>query len=433
MFIFKFNIAIKNILTKLWAYVSKCLIAFFDGIMKLRRFIFPIVAWIKRLFRPVLLSVFLIISNYFVNNLTYPIFDDIGLLMPFEFLTHAKQQIAFDEDSVLFVNIAYDKELTPVISSEVGDTIGNLDITDRGKLLQLLRIVKNSKYRYCFLDLRFSEPFVELVPTPNDSALFAELKTMKNCVISTHADIHVQPQIEHMAAYADLFTTATGCITRYNFLQSDDKSSVALKMYRDLNKGNISRCGLIYFSEGDLCYNSLFLPIPTSMLDKIKGNDEVRYPLLGSELLAYYSHEELETLINGKIVIVGDFEDDRHSTYVGDVPGALLSFLAYQELCQRHHIVSFSEVIVLFALYVLIFFLLFERRSLWSYIPYIKETKNRLFIFLLSLFSYGVVLQIINLLTYVLYDNVIVQPVALFTFSIISTIQKFKQEKLVTN
>ena len=431
MFIFK--LAIKNILTKLWAYVSKCLIAFFDGIMKLRRFIIPVVAWIKRLRRSILLSVLLIVSNYFINNFPY-ITDNILPLWPFELITHAKQKPKFDESSVLFVNVGSDKEdihLT-LRMNYAGDTVkvdtfGTRPITDRGKLLDFLKIIKKSYYRYCFIDVRFEDSlevksvWYDLATTPNDSALFAELETMKNCVIATHADICQVQQLKHKTAYADFLSTFTGgLITRYNFLQAGDKHSIALKMHNDLNGEDVSRFGCLYFSNGSLCTNSKFLTIPTGLREK--------ETLSLGELLKDNSPETLMRLMNEKIIVIGDFDEDKHSTYVGDVPGSLLSFLAYQELKCGNHKVSFLEILTLFAFYMLISFLLYERDSFGYHFPKLKRINNRPFRFFLSLISWGGVLGIIDLIFYLLYDNVICQIAALVAFQTISTIQSNKKK-----
>lgn len=303
----------------------------------------------------------LICTDYCLQNVAYPLFDDLMTLSLIEFGTRAHDELPFQEDSVLCVNIAHDKALA-VYTDEFDIIRGNDAVVSRDSLIKFLNIAAKAQYKYILLDVRFSKRD----KTDADSSLFETIRSLKNIVVSTHiagddfdyelADEKLKPVV----GLADYGMTRTTGFSRYAFMH-DNCASVPLKMYQDIDHGDIAKCGIIYFDEPShhVCFNSPFIPMPQT-LNRIQGKNIMRYEYLGSEIFNPHRTERgLIDLMKDKYILIGDFDDDLHNTYVGNVPGPMLLFLSYTFLKEGKHIYPLSLflflLIVFSAIYMGIF------------------------------------------------------------------------------
>lgn len=117
---------------------------------------------------------------YTIDNLPYSFVGDATLGQRFD---QVKQFVSSkDEDipsDLLLINVAYDRELVDV-TDDFGFPKGNIDITNRSKLLELLTRLNNSHYKYIVLDVSFSNEH----KTEQDSALFNLIHKMKRIVVA---------------------------------------------------------------------------------------------------------------------------------------------------------------------------------------------------------------------------------------------------------
>lgn len=305
---------------------------------------------LRRIFISAGISFGIILAEYLLGNWVNFLFDDSSLLSMVHSILPRYNDV---EDDVVFFNVGFDKQLVAV-NDEFGDSIGNTVITDRSILLKFLDIAEQADYRYIFLDVRFEKG----VRTNVDSLLFQKIKGMPRLVISTHsqdggyqiADSSLLPT----AAYADYFSTYFSGFTSYSYLQ-DDKESVALRLFRNLDGGDIVRWGPLFFSNGRLCNNMQFLRFSDE--DVIDPEAPLsKYPPFGGEILNINSEDELLYQMKGKIVVVGDMDNDIHATYAGNVPGPILTIRAYDYLKKGEHYVNYVVIILLFLVYTTISF-----------------------------------------------------------------------------
>jgi len=367
--------------------------------------------------------------SYLVMNIPYPLFDNWGTLAFAELITGNRHKVPYQEDSVLYINTAFDKQLAQATTPE-GFIRGTLEVTDRAKLIRLLKLCKQSEYRYIFLDIRFSEG----LKTENDEELFSLIREMPRVVFSRHQGrVYniADSTLLDKAAFADYGMTSFTGFTRYQYLQKGEES-VALRMYRDMDHGNICRYGPLYLSENNLCRNAQYIRIPHCILEREMANHQNRYPYLGSQLFSWYTEEELIQMMNGKILLVGDFDHDLHSTYVGDVPGPMLSFLAWWELHTGKHILSIGFLFFLLALYSLFFWLLLKpHRNWYEYVPFFMRIKSPFWRFLLSLVGWGFIFWLLQVVLYCFSDISLSIAVPTLLFSVIAEFIEFN-EKAVT-
>ena len=227
--------------------------------------------WIRQRRRLVTLSVLtstvIIIFTYVMGNSGYPLPGETGALKQItDYKKFLGMQIGNVPDSILFINVCYDKELVPI--EEEGMPVGETPITDREKLLKLLTAAKEANnYRYIFMDVLFDGLF----ETPVDSALFETIMSMDRIIIPDHKGTTLADErLYQKAANADYAVTWKQLtFAHYQFLHDDSIPSVALKMYADRNHLEDYGIkphwgGLWYTDKGRLCKNGVTLFINVS-------------------------------------------------------------------------------------------------------------------------------------------------------------------------
>lgn len=382
----------------------------------------------KAIFRRIVISVAIalgiLVIDYFVDNWIGFIFDDSQMLAIFNRILDSDSMD--DSNFATYYNIAYDKQFTAV-RDENGDSIGCIDITNRKILLRLLEIAEKADYKYIFLDVRFDKRYM----SNEDSLLFSKIISMRDIVISTHnesdsgyeiADNSLLPK----TAYADHVSTYFSGFTKYSYLQKDS-ASVALKLYKDINGGEIRRIGPIFVSNGSLCNNMQFLTFGESDLSDAEIPKESPF---GGEVLQMLSEEEIIEQMNDKIVIVGDVVSDIHNTYVGTVPGSVINIRAYKYLANGKHLVNSYLFLLLLVVYsACIYCILYAQYHKVSekLNPFI--IKHPLIVFLLLMCGWSLVLSFIKFIVFIIFKESIIISIPSVVFSVLSMPSDFDEFK----
>ena len=312
-----------------------------------------------------LVSLAITIFSYVVGNSIHPMAGEYAAQKQIsDFRKFLGLQMGNVPDSILFINVCYDKELVPI--EEEGMPVGETPITDREKLLKLLTAAKEAnKYRYIFMDVLFDGLF----ETPVDSALFETILSMDRIIIPDHKGTTLADErLYQKAANADYAVTWKQLtFAHYQFLHDDSIPSVALKMYADRNHLEDYGIkphwgGLWYTDKGRLCKNGVTLfinvSINGSLLDEEGQVRERNYIYLGADLLDMDEvvpiKEQIEDkvlVIGDKVLVIGDFKGDRHTTYVGPQPGSACCINAYLMLMQGKHLVNWLNILIMFIIY----------------------------------------------------------------------------------
>lgn len=304
-----------------------------------------------------LTSTIIIIFTYVMGNTGYPLPGETGALKKInDYKKFLGMQIGNVPDSILFINVHYDKMLIPYEENEV--PVGNTVITDRERLLQFLTKAKAANnYRYIFMDVFFEEGMV----TEYDSALFSTITSMDRIVIPKHKGVNMcDSSLYQKASNADYATTwQASSFSRYQYIHNEDES-VALKIYQDRFGSTIEKHwgGLWYTDKGRICQNSVTLLLPIritgSLLDEESQVRERNYIYLSADMLDLDEVLPVSEQINDKLVVIGDFNSDIHSTFMGEQPGSSILFNGYIALSQGAHLVNWTYMGILFILYIII-------------------------------------------------------------------------------
>lgn len=377
-----------------------------------------------------LIAIVISLGCYFLNNCPYPYWDKLDKYSKLEFLLRNISSKEIKTDDAVFINVSYDKQLAEY-TFDNGNSKGTIAVTDRNKLIRFLNIAKESKYKYIFLDIRFED----CVYTPQDSALSSIIKDMPRLIFSDHSDIITNDKFQsEKAAINDFFTTITSTnFTRYQFLQ-DGKESAPLRLYLATvpDAKPIEKHGIFYTCGGSLCQNSPFMSIPIDFNSTYEGTG-ASYFHLGPDLFdpeQNISNEDIQDELKDKIVIVGDFVSDLHDTYSGMQPGSYLVYLAYNELVNGKHFLAWPFIILMTIIYFIISWFILNRKTIWDYIPKLKNVKSKFLLIFLNFFGYSTLFSLLTILMYVCFRATYNIFFPSLFFSILSLLISFKKDKV---
>lgn len=399
-------------------------------------------SWCTGKMNPVVTAVILAILTccgmYLVENQQYYQKENATLFSRLERFNKAKEIEL--QDTAFFVNVSQDIQL--VYKNPQKPREGYAVITDRRKLLRFLQKIERDSidYKYILMDIRFEKGY----ETEYDDSLYAQIQRMPRLVIASHkwGDAGKEFVIADSALLEkcgmsdyNQYSIMTN-FSRYSFLQLG-KPSIALKMYDELNHQETSvkqwRDWPVYFAKGHLCINSPLMYLTGTVLDfesymmlqasleeerirnGLETGMEAESAKLDSKRDNYYfylnlggdfveNEHRMNVKWNGdledKVIIIANFEDDVHDTYVGKIAGAYITWMAYQYLCGGNHVLSWGFVLLNFFCYVFIFWFLFFINQLTKASKYAdKESSQHVLSLLRWLGSYF----LLYLMTTVLY------------------------------
>ena len=293
-------------------------------------------------------------------------------------------------DSVLFINTSYDKQLVSFYVDQVSklDQIGNTSISDRSRLLTLMRkLSEDTTYKYVLLDISFEEGF----ETEYDSALFATILSMPRLVVPSHTDGKIVPELIQKNAIADYSSTMIESdFVKYPYYYGTQKS-VALKMYEDLTGHSIVKKGPFFFDGMRLARKSIFVVF------EVFANNYLNIGTLCDEYLDDVDFSDM-------FVVVGSFnDDDIHSTYVGKMPGSVINLNAFFSLLHNHHKVS---IFVAFFYLLIIYYFSLKTIMGWSSLLDKSNRNSPIVKYVFSWFTYPLVLTIVGFVIYIMTNEV---------------------------
>lgn len=350
---------------------------------------------IKYLSISIILSCFILLGSYLFDNFPYPIFDKIET---FSWTEKVARKIGvskgFEHDDAFFINVGYDKDTCSIEIDELDKGVAT--ITNRKTLIDFLNVAKESEYKLIFLDIRFEKGY----NTVWDDSLFHMIKSMKNVYCSHHSDIQIADScLLPKAIINDYFTTITSTnFTRYQFMQ-DGKKSVPLVIDSVLNGNTFDKFGPFYFRNGKLCQNSPYTPILSNFKIGFVNEEIPDCYDLGPFLLTI-DKKYIKDNLKNKIVVVGDFTNDKHDTYTGLQPGSYLIYLAYKYIEESKNVLNIWFQIFLFGLYLIIIYRMLRLNPLLSILRLDNFIKSKILKFCLTFLSYGSLLFITSIILY---------------------------------
>lgn len=351
-------------------------------------------------------AIILTFGTYFMNN--SPLFtgENLDLYVGLDFFKNHLVNKEYVNDSVLLVNIAYDKQIAK--KSIKGNTVGNTDVTDRRALIAFLKNIENiekeapNSYRYIFLDVRFEAGVV----TESDSLLFETICNTPRIVIANHSDITLaSDKLKEKAAFSDYQITLTANnFVRFQYLR-DEGETMPLQAYHELYNDSICKYGWFFTCNEGLCHNTHAIGSILRLEDR-QGQDDAGNVVIEpfyENLNKINNKARLKELIMEKYIVVGNLVDDKHDTFYGEIPGSVLVFSAYWALKNGDNLVKPWIVILFLILFFIISLSLFSQLPIIDRISWVRKTKSKVLRFVISFLGYSTVLLITTIVLYLCF------------------------------
>lgn len=305
-------------------------------------------------------------------------------------------------NDLLFINTSYDNMLIDRLDDD-GFQIGNQVITDREKLSRLFEIMRNnnSNHRYVICDIFFKDP------SPYDSALYDNLKQVKNIIIPYHLGSDneiVEPIFNINKGFSD-YNIIEGSFLKYSLMQLDSLPSLPLKMYMDLYNAGFSTKGIISRMNGKPAFNTIIIDFKVRHYDINENLSPDPYPYVNLGEFMSLPDSVIANTIKDRIVMIGDLQErDMHQTLVGNMPGVIILLNIFLTLKESENLIKPFFLFILFITYFLISMDMFSEKNILER-KYIKKlSRHRVGKFFARLFKYIVYLIAASVIVYILYN-----------------------------
>ena len=366
-------------------------------------------------------SLALLLVCYAFWNIPYTFSSESGFIKYFNVLGKLLYQSIDTHENLVVVNVAYDRELVE-IHDEIGIPAGNIDITDRAKLMDFFRYInKQNNHNYILCDVFFDSKLT----TVYDDSLFFLMANTPRLVVPKHQFGSPLPSVlAGKSAFADFKTNIVeNNLLKYQFIQHREKS-LPLYIWMEITGSVFERRGLRYLINGQTVTNSVILDFPVKIDGAYASDGTKNYYNLGSDLLEFLQVNNSDDFFKDKFVIIGDLsEKDIHQTVAGIIPGALINYNAYLALLKGKVKTPFMLwCVMFFVFYFTSLYIAGKRLNILK----IKMLKSDLIRFAFNLLGFSFILLLINLFVFFVWGRFV--EIFLFSgyFALINTILELR-------
>ena len=275
-------------------------------------------------------------------------------------------------DSVVFVNVDYNKELRMLSDGKCC-----LPITDRGKIMELLSFLKKrDDYKFIMLDVLLDK---STIINDIDSSLVDTILSLERIVIGRSANTELlDTRLHKLSGRVDYNPTiAESDFVKYPYLSgnrifpfgNDLLPSMSLMMYQRVTSRSIEpKLFEACYSDKGLAHRSVEFAFD------IKDEDVSWYDL-GDDAL----YRDI-TSTKDKYIIIGANDTDQHNTFSGEESGPIIHFNAFISLMKGRHKVNLLVVIVMFTLFFCNAFYIVSKQQCLEFAKNIRNNKIRFII-----------------------------------------------------
>ncbi len=381
----------------------------------------------KKILLSILSGLVILIITWIYQNYEYSLSVEDGFFKKaLKYKRMAIPPLPSKKAGFVFINTGKDLTLT-----EDSVEYGNVTITDRTKLQQFLQKINelSKPPLYTVLDLQFyyhnsADPSV-------DSLLETTITRNKRLMIPVVKDEegnYKDPIFLSNYAYSDYLTFGSG-FNKFRVLNHSTLKSIPIVLHEKVNNAVYKDYFFFATCNGKLCLSAIW-PHYYLTEPEVRANTQTaisQFYNLGEVLLDMEGNpSNYVNFFEDKILIIGNFEGDIHSTPVGKMAGSVILANIYLSLLNNHHIVSPVYLLILMA--VLSFLSYF---AWFSQIPKIKINFKFFFSsylqkFLKSYISYFGCMFLLSLIALLVFD---IQMALFLPSLILSGIEYIRQKK----
>jgi len=260
-------------------------------------------------------------------------------------------------EEMIFIDVSKSRYLVPLNE----DSTENDVIVNRKYLTELfIQLTANkNQIKYVLCDVHFD------IPTPDDSALIQSISGLKDKFlgIDVYTGDGLSKNLAGVHSATASFYLQQGAVYKIPYFGNYGDTLVPFKIHTDLDKGKVRKNFLFtWFPGKGIAFNNQINNYPLRSSDFTAG----KYIKIGlGELISVLklSPEVFEQYLQNRYLLIGDFENDVHNTYLNAQPGTLILFNAYWHLHQNRQILSVWYLIILYIFLYWIVWLQAGKRS----------------------------------------------------------------------
>jgi len=260
-------------------------------------------------------------------------------------------------NELIFIDVSKSKYLVPLNE----DSTENDVITNRKYLTELFSFLKanDNQVKYVLCDVNFD------IPTTDDGAFIQSVSGLKDKFLSidTYANDSLMKNVVGVRSATASIYLQNRTVYKIPFFGNCGEPLVPLKMYTDLDKVNVRKNFLFtWFSDKGIAFNSQVNDYSVRSSDFTSGG----YVKIGlGELISILklSPEVFKRYLQNRYLLIGDFENDQHITYLNIQPGTLILFNAYLHLHLNLQLLPVWYLIILYIFLYWIVWLQTGKRS----------------------------------------------------------------------
>jgi len=168
-------------------------------------------------------------------------------------------------------------------------------------------------------------------------------------------------------------------------------------MHHVLNKSKIDEGRFWNTDNGRPIFNSMIIDFPIRAFEVFESKE---YPVVNlSELLLLPEEIIVNEFLKNKIILLGDFKNDAHSTIYGSTPGTLILLNVYETLKNGYHKVSAWWIFFILLMYTLVSYYLLNQVYTQD-----KLQQKKRYSFVASLLNYIIVFGSISIISYLIFN-----------------------------
>jgi hypothetical protein len=357
--------------------------------------------FLKKMFFVFLHTIFLLGLTVLLQYISFIRLDEVDFLKSAAVVKHDifhSDEKPFGKD-VVFLNvskdvaIADDDEYGPPDSTMKG---AQRVITDRVKLAKLFSILNQhpDEYKYVLCDVLFEKP------GPGDELLKPQIEKLHRIVASAvwENGKAAKPIYNIPSGIVNYTAVNKSVFTKIPLYYNDSLKSLPVVMFERTTHHVYTKTGLLTHIDGRPTFNTVIPEFYLRQYDMVTAfaQKNINTYYLG-ELLA---DPDCFSVLKNKFIVIGDFDNDLHITYLGRIPGSLILWDAYLTLYSHQAAISTRWLLMLFVFYFLL--------SYWVIIhpdKKLQEIHKKIRIpflskFLISYISFIGILILINIFSY---------------------------------
>lgn len=326
----------------------------------------------------------------------------------------------FDKKDYLFINTGYDQKIIKT-ETEYSDT-GTIAIADRQLLSQFFEKIAASgnQHKYILCDLLFD------LPSPDDTAFISSINRVNKIIIPIEYDKKSHQfkklVVNVKAAQAD-YISYEGSVSKVRLFAKESKTkTLPLAMYESCDSIHTKVTGWGMFYKSSYIPESIY---PRYFFDRKTMKDhELRLKNV-IDMLTINEKLFYESALKGKIIIIGDFNKDNHSTFIGQMPGSLVLFNTYLTLEAGYQKLGWGWFIFAIFSFAALCYLEFIYKK--GSVSVINRSWRKLFLHLLGISGWCFFISFLSGFVFGVHITIIPVVIYLELFRYVNKIIHFKQ------